>query len=70
MRERDSAEAAVKGRRWYIRRLLGAQRFTNRLEASQWMIQHSRKLIGESRHRILASRNNAVFSRTPRRLLN
>jgi hypothetical protein len=69
-RERNSAEAAVKGQRWYARTLLRAQSFANSREASQCLIQHSRKLISDSRHRILTTKNNVAFSRNPKRRVN
>jgi hypothetical protein len=70
LRERVSAEAAVKGRRWYARMLLRAQLFANNRDAARFLIQHSRKLIAESRRKILIAQNNVAFGRRPRRFVN
>ncbi|HJT72094.1 MAG TPA: hypothetical protein VJ731_17985 [Terriglobales bacterium] len=69
-REHCSAEAAVKGKRWYAKTLLQAQVFVNSREASRWLIESSRKLIADSRQRIRLRTNNAVFGHTPRKIVN
>ena len=69
-RERISAEVAVKGKRWYAKKLLQAQMFVNSREASQWLIESSRKLIADSRQRIRLHTNNAVFRHAPRKIVN
>lgn len=69
-RERSSAEAAVRGKRWYARTLLQAQTFTNSREASRFLIESSRKLIADTRQRIRIRTNNAVFGYTSRKVVN
>ena len=69
-RERISAEAAIKGKRWYARMLLERHNFLTSREASQHLIYSSRRLIADTRQRIRVVRNNLAFSRTPRRWIN
>jgi hypothetical protein len=69
-RERISASAFVKGPRWYARKLLNYQPFPNTREASQALIQNSRRLLEESRVAIMRTKNLLAFSRDPQRLVN
>ena len=69
-RERISALAFVKGRRWYARKMLDSQVFPNRLESSRSLILNSRRLLGESRHAISKTKNLLAFSRRPREFVN
>lgn len=63
IREHCSAMAAVKGRRWYAEMLLNAQEFPNRHVANRTLIQTSRRLLAESRGRILRTKNILAFHR-------
>src|SRR5579864_2074194 len=62
-REQCSARAFVKGRRWYANKLLGFQSFPNRRFACKALLQNSRRLIEQSYHVILKSKNTLAFSR-------
>src|SRR5579864_5814970 len=62
-REQGSARAFVKGRRWYANKLLGFQSFPNRRFACKALLQNSRRLIEQSYHVILKSKNTLAFSR-------
>lgn len=63
MREHVSAVAMVRGRRWYANRLLRFQQFPDRRSANQALLRTSRKLIAESRERIVSGKNIIAFSR-------
>jgi hypothetical protein len=62
-RERRSATVFVKGRQWYAKTLLKAQKFPNSRAASRELIENSRKLLEESRHAVIRTRNILAFSR-------
>jgi hypothetical protein len=68
-REHCAAKAFVKGRRWFANQLLEFQLFPNRRFACKALLQNSRRLIEESHHVILKSKNTLAFSRG-RRLAN
>lgn len=60
-REHSAAAAAVKGRQWYAGKLLAFQKFPNRRTANAALIQSSRKLLQESRGRIVRTKNILAF---------
>jgi hypothetical protein len=62
-RERRSATVFVKGRQWYAKTLLKAQKIPNSRAASRELIENSRKLLEESRHAVIRTRNILAFSR-------
>jgi uracil-DNA glycosylase len=62
-REHRSATVFVKGRQWYAKTLLKAQRFPNSRAASRELIKNSRKLLEQSRHAVIRTRNILAFSR-------
>jgi hypothetical protein len=62
-REHRSATVFVKGRQWYAKALLKAQKFPNSRAASRELIKNSRKLLEESRHALIRTRNILAFSR-------
>jgi hypothetical protein len=68
-REHCAAQAFVKGNRWYADQQLEFQSFPNRRFACKALIQSSRRLIEESHHVILKSKNTLAFS-LGRRLAN
>ena len=69
-RERISASAFVKGPRWYARKLLNYQPFTNTRESSRALIQNSHRLLEESRVAIMKTKNLLAFSRDPQKFVN
>jgi hypothetical protein len=62
-RERRSATVFVKGRQWYAKTLLKSQKFPNSKAVSRELIKNSRKLLEESRHAVIRTRNILAFSR-------
>ncbi|HEX6805697.1 MAG TPA: hypothetical protein VF133_18595 [Terriglobales bacterium] len=65
-REHTAALAAVKGRRWYAKKLLEFQEFRDFKVASRTLIQLSRRQIEQSRRRIVLTKNILAFSRITR----
>ena len=65
-REHRSATVFVKGRQWYAKMLLKAQRFPNSRAASRELIKNSRKLLEQSRHAVIRTKNILAFSRVQR----
>jgi hypothetical protein len=65
-REHTAALAAVKGRRWYAKKLLEIQEFRDFKVASRTLIQLSRRQIEQSRRRIVLTKNILAFSRIAR----
>ena len=61
IREHCAAAAAVKGRPWYAGKLLAFQKFPNRRTANAALIQSSRRLLQESRGRIVRTKNILAF---------
>jgi hypothetical protein len=70
IREHAAAMAAVKGRRWYAKRLLAFQEFLDPTAASRALIQASRRQIERSRQRIVLTQNILAFSRCCRLQVN
>jgi len=70
IREHCSAMAAVKGRRWYAEMVLKAQGFPNRHIANRTLIQTSRRLLEESRGRILRTKNILAFHKPTNQYVN
>jgi len=62
-REHRSATVFVKGRQWYAKTLLEAQKFPNSRAASLELIKNSRRLLEESRHAVIRTRNILACSR-------
>jgi hypothetical protein len=62
-REHRSATVFVKGRQWYAKTLLTAQKFPDSRAASREFIKNSRRLLEESRHAVIRTRNILAFSR-------
>lgn len=68
-REHLSAEAFVRGPRWYAKRLLKYQEFSDWRKASSELIQSSRKLIERSRVAVVRAKNVLAFSRRGQKYL-
>lgn len=70
IREHFSAMSAVKGRRWYAEQLLRFQEFPNRRAASAALLENSRRLLRESRSRIVRTKSILAFHRPEHAYVN
>ena len=68
-REYSATNAFVKGARWYAIRLLEFQALPTWQVACQTLIKNSRRLLEDSRHAILKTKNTLAFSRSPKRVM-
>src|SRR5438874_310415 len=68
-RERSAAAAFVRGQRWYAKKNLGFQKFTDWRSACKALLQSSHRLIEESRLTIVKTTNVLAFSRKTGKLV-
>jgi len=68
-REHIAVSAFVKGPHWYAVRLLKFQAIPGWRLACRALIQNSRRLLEESRHAILKTKNTLAFSSQARKRL-